>query len=119
MSDLGLLSSVHSNFEDYAALIDDVIMELESGNVGGPASIRLKRLIDGASNPAENSANLRAVVFVSLISGTPGTTPADLTDIAAEIATGELSDKALLKKLNSIAGHLERERASLAQRIGR
>jgi hypothetical protein len=119
MSDLGLLSSVHSNFEDYATLIDDVIMELQAGNSGGCAAKRLKRLIEAASNVDEDNANLRAAVFVSLLSGAPEITQAELATIATGIENGDCGDHALLKKLNRIAAHLERERASLAQRIGR
>lgn len=119
MSDLGLLSSVHSNFEDYATLIDDVIMELQTGNSGGCAAKRLKRLIEDASYLGDGNTNLRAAVFVSLLSGAPEVTQAELATIATGLENGDCGDHAVLKKLNRIAAHLERERANLAQRIGR
>lgn len=119
MSDLGLLSSVHANVEDFASLVDDAILELQSGQSGGPSTARLEVLLRSASLGEVNNRPLRALMFESLVAGPSGQPLENLGDLASALQGGQGSSPALLSRLTKLAVHLEQERATIAHRLGR
>ena len=118
MSNLGLLSRVHANFEDYAALLDDVLVELQAGRMNGPAAKRLRVLLAEAASVETKETSLRALVFANILSSPTDGALDDFADLAEKIGTPE-QVPTLMKRLNRLSAHLEEERAALAHRLRR
>ncbi|MBZ5762899.1 hypothetical protein LAV84_25455 [Rhizobium sp. VS19-DR104.2] len=118
MSDLGLLSSVHSSFEEYATLLDDVIAELQSDTGQTDKCQRLIALLSEVQNGADGGASLRAIQFSYMLNDAYGRPVDNFADLVAQLQAGR-RDVPLLSRVSALSSHLEKERAAIAHRMRR
>ncbi|MEI5680695.1 hypothetical protein AAAK29_20555 [Mesorhizobium sp. CCNWLW179-1] len=118
MSDLGLLSRVHANFEDFADLVDDALAEIQAGRTAGPAAKRLRALLEEATVSSEGAPTLRAMVFSNILASPSGVPVDDFADLARNLANPD-AVSTVRKRLGRLSAYLEEERAALAHRLRR
>ncbi len=117
MSSIGLFSGLHSKYEDYEDLIDSAMVEIETDMEGrsNTSCDRLIDLLEEISAPVEE-VSLRTLIFVGLMSDMSGKPIDDFAALATLLKEPKHSNE-LLTRLNRLAGHLESERAVIAQRM--
>lgn len=118
MSDLGLLSRVHANFEDLADLVDDALAEIQASRTDGTAAKQLRALLEEASASSEKTPSLRAMVFANILASPSGKPVDDFADLARNL-TNPSSVSSVRKRLGRLSALLEEERAALAHRLRR
>jgi hypothetical protein len=118
MSDLGLLSSIHSSFEDYAVLFDDVIVDLQTKRQTSPHRDRLVKLLNDISAGVRPDISLRAIQLANMLNDELGKPIDNLADIAQRLAAGS-TDNAIIARVAKLSSHIERQRTAIAHRMGR
>lgn len=118
MSDLGLLSSIHSSFEEYATLLDDVIAELQGDTGRSDKCQRLITLLSEVQDGADGEASLRAIQFSHMLNDAYGRPVDNFADLVVQLQAGR-RDIALLSRVATLSSHLEKERAAIAHRMRR
>ncbi len=118
MSDLSLLTGVYANVETYAALIDSVIESLRHPPSGNAASERAKlaNLLIDASTQGRSNRSREALMFDTLLRDELGQQHIDLKALGQRLLSDTI-DKTSRAQLESLARHLERERAEVANRL--
>jgi hypothetical protein len=116
MSEPGLYAHLYSHIRDCAELIDDVIVDLETGGSTGARSERetlasLLRTLEVAP-----FTTLSTTLLSTLLRDRPMSVPPDWGKIADGIVLGDAS-KAVLEPLGELARALESERAGVQARI--
>ncbi|EHK54853.1 hypothetical protein [Allomesorhizobium alhagi] len=118
MSELGLLSSVHSSFEDYATLLDDVIVDLQTKKQVSLHRERLVRLLAEISAGFNPDMSLRAIQLADMLSDDLGQPVDNLDDLAQRLLAGSI-DPTLIARIANLSSHIERQRTAIAHRMGR
>ena len=118
MSDLGSLSRVHGNFDEFADLVDETIAELQIGHTNGVASKRLCALLGEVASASGDEASLRALTLESLLLKPTGDPLDDFADLADKLADPEAA-ASVQQRLGKLSAHLEDERAVLSHRLRR
>lgn len=118
MSDLGLLSSVHGNFGEFADLVDETLAELQVGCRRGAATKKLQELFEEVVRASGDDASLQALVLESLLSRPTGAPLDDFADLARQLRDPALTQN-VQHRLRRLSAHLEEERAALARRLRR
>lgn len=118
MSDLGLLSSVHSSFEDYAVLFDDVIVDLQTRKPASSHRNRLVKLLDDIAAGVRPDMSLRAIQLANMLNDELGRPIDNFGDLAQRLSAGG-TDNTLIARVAKLSSHIERQRTAIAHRMGR
>ena len=118
MSDLGLLSGIYANVDNFASLIDKVIEHIRKDGGGSPDSeqAQLGRLLIDTLDHGQASGSYEALVLDSLLRSSTGEPFVNVGRLGKRLLSGEVdsSDQKLLEKL---ATELEKERSDVASRL--
>lgn len=116
MSDPGLYTNLYARLRDCAELIDDVIIDLESGRASNRSSEREELSCLLRTLQAAPASDMSAALLASVLQESPSGHRVDWGEVADAIESGDPSPS-VVEKLESLAHALENERAEIQSRM--